>query len=67
MALAFSVSTDRQQSLAAFDQKYAQRMLESRENAELWNFRFLWCYIVGSILLAVRWALAGLFGWAARV
>lgn len=48
---------------AELDQKYFQQMAESKESADIWNGRFHWCYIIGSVLFGVRWFLTAILGW----
>jgi hypothetical protein len=60
LATAIQTKTQYQTEL---DQKYSQQMAESLESADMWNGRFFWCYIVGSLLLAARWVLTDISGW----
>ena len=45
------------------DKEYRQQMEESQQTSELWNTRFMWCYIVGSLLLGLRWFMTAILGW----
>jgi len=52
---------------AQLDHKFFERMEQSRETAETWNNRFLWFYLVGTVLLGARWVLTAILGWPSQL
>lgn len=45
------------------DNKFLDLMMQSQEKADNWNSRFFWSYVVGSLLIAIRWVMVSLLHW----
>ena len=49
------------------DKKFIINLSESKENADKWNVWFLWSYIIGSLLIGIRWGLTSILNWPQKL
>jgi len=56
LKLVGTATTTKAKYQTQLDHMFFEQMAESRETAEIWNRRFLWFYIVGTVLLGARWS-----------
>jgi hypothetical protein len=63
LTMMHDVNAHRKTMEPLFDDKYAQSIQESGENAEFWNGAFLVLYSVGTIMFGIGWILKHVFGW----